>query len=133
MASMVAAAIRQDDRYPVRLRVDCTSRDAFTAGYATNLSRGGLFIASEKPLPPDSALELTLVLPSSARIRALGRVVWDRDPRKSTCPLTPGMGVKFLSLSRADWGQLVEFLAGLPAPALTRPAMRLLGAAPALR
>ncbi len=120
MATLVAAAIRQDDRYTVKLRVDCISRDAFAAGYATNLSRGGLFVASESPLPPDAALELTITLPSSsARVRALGRVVWRRERTKSAAAAAPGMGIKFLSMPSADWGRLVEFLAGLPAPELT--------------
>ncbi len=131
MATMLAAAVRQDDRYPVNLRVDCSSRAAFAANYATNVSRGGLFIASEKPLPPNSALELTLTLPgSSARIRALGRVVWSCEIRKDTYHLTPGMGVKFLSMSREDWGRFVEFLAGLPAPDVTPAAMTRRAATP---
>jgi type IV pilus assembly protein PilZ len=117
MATQDAAAIRQDDRFSVRLRVDCSSRDTFAAGYATNLGRGGLFIASEKPLPADAALDLTLTLPgSSKRIRALGRVVWSRSRRQDLPLLTPGMGVKFLSMSCEDWGRLVEFLASLPVP-----------------
>ncbi len=117
MTTLAVGAVRQDDRFPVKLPVDCVSRDAFTTGNATNLGRGGLFIASDKPLPTDSALELMLTLPASgARIRALGRVVWNRPRRQDTPLETPGMGVKFLSMSSEDWRRLVEFLADLPVP-----------------
>jgi type IV pilus assembly protein PilZ len=117
MATLLAGPIRQDDRFPVKLQVDCVSRDAFATGSATNLGRGGLFVVSERPLPTDAALELTLTLPvSGARVRALGRVVWNRERRQSAPLLTPGMGIKFLGMSSHDWKRLVEFLASLPAP-----------------
>jgi uncharacterized protein (TIGR02266 family) len=116
MAAMLATPARQDDRYPVNLRVD--SELFAAASYATNLSRGGLFVAIDKPLPAHSLLEMTLTLPGPGdEIRALGRVVWNCEVQKSTCPRTPGMGVKFLSMSSEDWGRVVAFLAALPQPA----------------
>jgi type IV pilus assembly protein PilZ len=131
MATMLAPAVRQDERYPVNLRVDCSSRDAFAASYATNVSRGGLFIASDRPLPPYSALELTLTLPgSSDRVRALGRVVWNSEIRIGTGHA--GMGIKFLSMSCEDWGRLIDFLAGLPAPEAAPQGPSLRATTPAL-
>jgi type IV pilus assembly protein PilZ len=109
---------REDERYPVNLPVNCSSHEVDAASHVANLSRGGLFIASEKPLPSDSLLELTLTLPDPpSEIRALGRVVWTCDIRTGTCLRAPGMGLRFLSMSHADWKRLIEFLAGLSEPA----------------
>ncbi len=117
-----ATVPREHVRYPVRLRVDYSTRDAFVANHVSNLSKGGLFIASDSPLPVDSELELILTLAEPAEcIRARGRVIWNYDIRKGTTRVIPGMGIKFVDMSSADRSRLAEYLAGLkPASATTR-------------
>ncbi len=109
---------RQHPRHPVDLKVDYTTRDAFLANHITNLSRGGLFIASEAPLPVSSELDIVLTLPDQdERIRARGRVIWNYDIRKGTTRVIPGMGIKFLDISPEDSHKLAQYLATLaPAP-----------------
>ncbi len=110
---------REDERYPVNLPVNCSSHEVDAASHVANLSRGGLFIASEKPLPLDALLQLTLTLPNPpGEIRALGRVVWTYVQR-GTQQVTAGTGIRFLSMSGQNWRRLIEFLAGLSAPAET--------------
>jgi type IV pilus assembly protein PilZ len=109
---------RQYERYPVNLRVDFSTRDAFLANRVSNLSQGGLFIATETPLPVQSELDIVLTLKDEdERIRARGRVIWTYDIRKGTSKVIPGMGIKFVDLSRDDHRRLVDYLATLrPAP-----------------
>ncbi len=109
---------RQFKRYPVDLRVDYGTRDAFLANRVSNLSRGGLFIATETPLPVQSELDLVLTLKNEdERIRARGRVVWNYDIRKGTSRVIPGMGIRFVDLSPDDSHRLVDYLDTLrPAP-----------------
>ena len=112
---------RQHERYPVDLRVDYSTRDAFLANRVSNLSKGGLFIATDKPLPVQSELDLVLTLKEEdARIRARGRVIWNYDIRQGTSRVIPGMGIKFLDLSPDDSRKLVDYLATLQ-PAKPQP------------
>ncbi len=105
---------RQYRRYPVDLRVDYSTRDAFLANRVSNLSQGGMFIATDDPLPVQSELDLVLTLKDGDdRIRARGRVIWNFDIRKGTSRLIPGMGIKFVDLSPDDNHRLVEFIAAL--------------------
>jgi type IV pilus assembly protein PilZ len=108
---------RQHVRFPVSLRVDYSTRDAFIANHVSNLSKGGLFIASDAPLPVDSELELVLTLAEPAEcIRARGRVIWNYDIRKGTSRVIPGMGIKFLDMSAADRHRLADYLSALRPP-----------------
>ena len=108
---------RQYQRHPVDLRVDYSTRDAFLANRVSNLSQGGLFIATDNPLPVQSELDLVLTLQDDEeRIRARGRVIWNYDIRKGTSRIVPGMGIKFVDLSPADSCRLADFLAALQPP-----------------
>lgn len=105
---------RQFKRYPVDLRVDYSTRDAFLANRVSNLSQGGLFIATENPLPIQSELDLVLTLQDDhERIQARGRVIWNYDIRKGTSRVIPGMGIKFVDLSPDDSRRLVDYLGTL--------------------
>jgi uncharacterized protein (TIGR02266 family) len=114
---------RQHERYPVNLQVNYETKDAFLANQVNNLSQGGLFIATETPLPVRSELDLVLTLRGDAdRIRARGRVIWNYDIRKGTSRVIHGMGIKFLDLSPDDSRRLADFLATLqPAPTVAPP------------
>ncbi len=114
---------RQYRRHPVNLRVDYSTRDAFLANRVSNLSQGGMFIATESPLPVQSELDLVLTLSEDGgHIHARGRVIWNYDIRKGTSRVIPGMGIKFVDLSPDDNRRLVDFLATLqPAPSTIVP------------
>jgi type IV pilus assembly protein PilZ len=117
---------RQHRRYPVNLRVDYSTRDAFLANRVSNLSQGGMFIPTDSPLPVQSELDLVLSLNGDGgdggQIRARGRVIWNYDIRKGTSRVVPGMGIKFVDLSPDDNRRLVDYLATLrPATATIVP------------
>ena len=89
---------RKHPRYAVNLTVEYATHDAFVGNHVSNLSRGGLFIATRQPLPVQSELDLMLILrQEDERIRARGRVVWNYDIQKGTSHVVPGMGMKLLT------------------------------------
>jgi type IV pilus assembly protein PilZ len=116
MVTEQTSETRQEQRYPVNLRVDYSTRDAFIANRITNLSKGGLFIPTEKPLPVHAELDLVLTLPERAEhIQARGRVIWNYDIRKGTSRVIPGMGIKFVDMSPDDKQKLADYIETLPA------------------
>jgi uncharacterized protein (TIGR02266 family) len=111
---------REHARYAVDLSVDYSTRDAFVSNRVTNLSRGGLFIRSEQPLPIATEVDLTFTLPGTAApLRARGRVIWNYDIQKGSSRMVRGMGIKLLDMGLEERQMLVEYLDTLqPAKAL---------------
>jgi uncharacterized protein (TIGR02266 family) len=109
-----AEQTREHPRYEVSIPVDCSTRDAFVSNHVCNISRGGLFIRSETPLPLHSEVSLVLRLPGAERsIRATGRVIWNYDMPKGTARIVPGTGIRFLDLPASDRALLESYLTGL--------------------
>jgi len=114
--SLAASNVREREhpRYEVSIPVDCSTRDVFLSNHVCNISKGGLFLRSETPLPLDTEVSLVLRLPGSEQcIRATGRVIWNYDMKKGTTRIVPGTGIRFLDLPPSDRATLEGFLAGL--------------------
>jgi len=76
-----------------------------------NISRGGLFIRSDRPLPLQAEVVLTLRLPDAGvTIRATGRVVWNYDVARGTSRIIPGSGIRFVDMSPTDRAALESYL-----------------------
>ncbi|HXK18610.1 MAG TPA: TIGR02266 family protein [Polyangiaceae bacterium] len=105
-----AAHRREHSRFSVDLDVTVGSDHNFYAGFAENLSAGGVFIATHKLKPTGSRIELSINLPDGAQIRVEGQVRWIRvfNERSDT---PPGMGVKFDNLAPASVALIQSFLA----------------------
>ena len=101
---------REHSRFHVDLDVTVGSDHNFYAGFAENLSAGGVFIATHKLKPVGSSIELTINLPDGIQIRATGEVRWIRVfNEQSDTP--PGMGVRFNGLADASVALIQKFLA----------------------
>ena len=101
---------REHDRFAVDLDVTIGSDHNFYAGFAENLSAGGVFIATHKLKPVGSKIELTITLPDCAPFQAHGEVRWIRVfNEQSDTP--PGMGVKFEDLDPSAVQAIQNFLA----------------------
>lgn len=100
---------REHSRFAVDLDVTVGSDHNFYAGFAENLSAGGVFIATHKLKPVGSQIELTINLPEGAQIRATGQVRWIRvfNERSDT---PPGMGVRFDELAPTSVELIQSFL-----------------------
>ncbi len=102
---------REHQRYEVTIPVDCSTKHVFVANHVSNISRGGLFLRSDDPLPLNAEVALILRLPEAGQsIRALGRVVWNYDLKKGTSRIVPGSGIRFVEMSPADRVMLERYL-----------------------
>ena len=77
----MADDVRKSKRAPVSLKVRFKSAtvDEFIEQYSADISKGGIFIKSEEPLPPGTLLKFEFQLKdNSPLIQGVGRVVWKR-------------------------------------------------------
>ncbi len=104
---------RVTQRYSAMLRIHYGAQsNDILSDYSIDLSTGGLFLATDRPLPTDTPLSMEFVLPvSDAKICCQARVAWVNDPvqRKKTV-LPAGMGVQFLDLSLADMDAIRNYI-----------------------
>ena len=100
---------RQHGRAPIELKVDYKKLNSFFADYTKNISKGGTFIKTKKPLPIGTRFLFKLTVPKrEAPFELLGEVVWSKAEGDE-----PGMGIRFIYSSdtqRADFEGVVEAL-----------------------
>ncbi len=83
-------------RLPIELRVEYRRLNSFFADYTKNISKGGTFIRTTKPLPPGTEFVFVLTVPKLEEpLRLNGEVVWIVDAEKSNDERPPGMGIRF--------------------------------------
>ena len=109
---------RQHPRYEASFPVECSTPHLYFSNQVCNISRGGLFLRSDTPLPLNAEVSLVLHLPETGRnIFATGRVMWSCDSEKKSPRVVPGAGIRFVGMTASDRAALESFLAGLgPAP-----------------
>ena len=99
---------RKDPRFVVNLKVEYAMKDKIVAKYVTNMSKGGIFIQTEDPLPIAEEVPVKLTLPeSNTIIEVVGKVVWTYDVQKGDDQVRHGMGIRFVNLS-PEWMALLE-------------------------
>ena len=108
------ADARNHYRAPIRLRVDYERMNTFFADYTKNISKGGTFIKTSKPLGIGTKFVFALAIPAlSEPVTLQGEVAWVMSPESATRQPgeEPGMGIRFLfeeEGSRARFEELVE-------------------------
>jgi molecular chaperone DnaK len=94
---------RRDPRVgaELRLRLAYGSMDEFIERYATNVSRGGIFVRTREPWPPGTELAIDIALANGDQvIRGRGVVRWTTPPSApGEPPRDPGMGLRFTELA----------------------------------
>ncbi len=89
-------------RAPIELRIDYKRVNSFLADYTTNISRGGTFIATDKPLPLGTRFRFKIMVPDvPGPINLTGEVAWIAPAGNE-----PGMGIRFVDL---DGEQRIAF------------------------
>ncbi|MCA9678229.1 MAG: TIGR02266 family protein [Kofleriaceae bacterium] len=90
---------RSDARAPIELKVEYRRLNAFFADYTKNISRGGTFIKTGKPLPIGTEFLFKLFVPHlEAPLCIHGEVQWivsEDDVAAGTEP-EAGMGIRFV-------------------------------------
>jgi type IV pilus assembly protein PilZ len=101
--------MRQQVRVPIELKVDYKKLNSFFADYTKNISKGGTFIKTKKPLSIGTKFLFKLTVPQRAEpFELLGEVVWSKADGDE-----PGMGIRFIYNSdtqRAEFEAVVEKL-----------------------
>jgi type IV pilus assembly protein PilZ len=87
---------RGEDRAAIQLRVDYKRLNTFFADYTKNISKGGTFIRTTKPLDVGTEFVFVLSVPShNTQLALKGEVVWIVTEEKSSADNPAGMGIKF--------------------------------------
>jgi type IV pilus assembly protein PilZ len=87
---------RNNYRAPIELKVEYKRLNTFFADYTRNISRGGTFIGTDKPLPVGTEFVFALGIPSmAAPLRLRGKVIWTTDAENATKANPAGMGIEF--------------------------------------
>src|SRR6478672_6666312 len=100
---------REHHRAPIELKVDYKKLNSFFADYTKNISKGGTFIKTKKPLPIGTRFLFKLTVPQrDAPFELLGEVVWSKGDGEE-----PGMGIRFIysdDRQRGEFEAVVEKL-----------------------
>src|SRR3954462_14220740 len=100
---------RNHARAPIELKVDYKKLNSFFADYTKNISKGGTFIKTKKPLPIGTRFLFKLTVPlRDGPFELLGEVVWSKAEGEE-----PGMGIRFIysdDSQRRDFESVVEKL-----------------------
>lgn len=93
---------RRHPRLPMQVELEYESAEDFVRDYCSNLSVGGMFIGTDRPLQEGTRFRLKFVVPGRERaIETVAQVRWVQLP-EFDLPTEPGMGVHFERLSPGD-------------------------------
>jgi type IV pilus assembly protein PilZ len=103
---------RRAYRAPIQLKVEYRRLNGFFADYTRNLSRGGTFIRTEKPLPVGTVFDFQLFVPHLDEPLAVrGEVSWIVTTQQAVAAgKDPGMGIRFLDEGTERLDRTVERL-----------------------
>lgn len=94
---------RRETRAPIELRVEYKRLNTFFADYTRNISKGGSFIATDRPLEIGTQFVFALTLPGlSEPLRLRGRVMWVTRTADGTEANPAGMGIEFQFASEEE-------------------------------
>ena len=102
---------RKDPRVQKTLSLTFKSEAGLSKAFSEDISIGGMFIRTNKPLTMGEVFTLKMKLPSIEEPLTVGcEVAWVRQEDKATASLPAGMGVKFIQISDADHHRLKQVL-----------------------
>jgi uncharacterized protein (TIGR02266 family) len=110
-APIAAGPGRGGARVPMQTQVDLSSDSNVFTGFSTNLSEGGVFVATLNLLPVGTPVDLTFTLPGNTRISVKGEVRWTREIDDRVPDVFPGVGVRFVELGVDAAQALHKFVA----------------------
>ncbi len=107
--------MRKDRRAPVSLKVKYKSAtvDEFIEQFGIDISNGGIFIKTKKPLDTAALLKFEFQLQDgSPVIHGVGRVAWRRSEHNAKPDAPAGMGIKFIKLDDGSRAVVDRIAAG---------------------
>jgi type IV pilus assembly protein PilZ len=103
---------REHGRQPIELKVEYKRLNSFFSDYTRNISRGGTFIKTSRPLDVGTEFIFKLYVPNlDEPLRIVGRVQWvvtqdDLDAGRGRGPGEPGMGIRFVYRQPEDKAEI---------------------------
>ncbi|SRR5260221_353154 len=117
--------LRSSFRAPLRLRVDYERMNSFFADYTKNISKGGTFIKTARPLPIGSRCQFSFTVPAlSDPLQLEGEVT--RLVSLEEGGEEAGMGVKFVFRDEAAQREFEELVGRMMEESLGPAAARAL-------
>jgi uncharacterized protein (TIGR02266 family) len=102
---------RRRERISKSLSLKFKDRETFISAYSGNISSGGIFIVTKRPLRVGEKFLLKLQLPDlSVPLQIECQVSWTRQEEEAAKGRPPGMGVRFLDISEKDSKLLKEYM-----------------------
>jgi type IV pilus assembly protein PilZ len=101
------------ERAPITLRVDYKRLNTFFADYTKNISKGGTFIKTTKPLDVGTEFVFLLGLPDSGQLELTGEVKWVVSATDATEETPAGMGIQFVFQDDSERRKVEDFVANL--------------------
>ena len=99
----------------LRILVDYSNSEAYLFDYSTDLSKGGIFVKTDRPLPVGTKVQLKFTFPDSIELfETTGEVMWINDPKKYPKNQEKndlvGMGVRFINLAARNKKLIEDFI-----------------------
>lgn len=98
-AASPAALGRKQARVTMQTSVDLESESNFFTGFSSNISDGGIFIATSQLMALGTEIDLSFTLPTGEKIRVPGVVKWVRQVNDETPDVLPGLGIQFKKMN----------------------------------
>ncbi|MBX7115255.1 MAG: PilZ domain-containing protein [Myxococcaceae bacterium] len=107
-----AAPVRRAaQRTKMSASIDMASDSNFYGGFSTDISTGGVFVATVYALPVGAEVDLSFTLPSGEKIEVHGAVRWTREVNDKIPDSFPGVGIQFINLNERDRKAIERFVA----------------------
>lgn len=101
---------RREDRIAVELKVGYRTIGSFITDYIINISKGGIFINTTKPLPVGTKIRILFSIPDiPLPFDLMGIVRWVNPVGHSSHSL-PGMGIEFLEMEETVKKRIEKFI-----------------------
>ena len=100
------AKYRESVRVPLRLNIDFESHGQIRSCLMTNLSAGGLFVATKSPLPIGTPFNLRIRIEGTREMIELSGEVASLNLAANLATEERGMGIRFVNLSDAQRQQV---------------------------
>ncbi|MGC8927976.1 MAG: TIGR02266 family protein [Myxococcota bacterium] len=101
---------RREDRVEVELKVGYRTIGSFITDYIINISKGGIFINTTKPLPVGTKIRILFSIPDIPfPFDLMGIVRWVNPVGHSSHSL-PGMGIEFLEMEENVRKRIEKFI-----------------------
>jgi type IV pilus assembly protein PilZ len=113
---------RDHSRRPIELKVEYKRLNAFFADYTRNISKGGTFIQTAKPLDVGTEFVFKLFIPKLEQpLEIRGLVKWivtaqdleDSEAARKIGQGEPGMGIRFIYDDDTERGQIEQIVENL--------------------